>query len=181
MAIFFYSSLGKLVRRVTFISTIKMRKLKSREEEFFPRDIAIHQQRWDSDLGPSYSEDFVFSVTSGPSQGLHRETPPQVLSASLDAYRCSALPVGMPTHWIWGRAAAPPFSDKHPGGSCSSVVVKDGTEGWNFCPYSPAWMPTLKTQTTQHGRQKQRNEPNLQIKSWALHLFHGHLPNAAMS
>lgn len=40
-----YSSLRKLIQRGTFISVIKMRKLKLGEEGFSPRYAAIHQQK----------------------------------------------------------------------------------------------------------------------------------------
>lgn len=170
MAIF-YSSLGKLVQRVTFISAIKTRKLKSREEKFFSRYTAIHQQRWDSDLGLSHSEDCVLCDVRILSGAPQRETS--------SGSQCKLGRIQMLSPYLWRCPLTGSeeglFSDKHPGGLCYSVVVKAGTDGWSFHPHSPAWMPTLKIQIMQYRKQKQMN-PTSKLKAELSIFFMGISP-----
>ena len=116
MAIF-YSSLGKLIQRVTFISVIKTRKLKLREEGFSPRYPAIHhpsaEMRFRS--GPvllwslcALCDVMILSGAASLERHLLRFSVQALMHTD-----AQALPVEMPTHWTWGRATAPVFLDKH--------------------------------------------------------------------
>lgn len=99
-----------------------MRKLKVREEGFSPRNAAVCQHGWDSDLDVSYSKAFMLSVSGFSLWGLLWETPPTVLSSScgdrndihvhthIDA---QTLSVEMSIPWVSGRATAPELFDKH--------------------------------------------------------------------
>lgn len=147
-----------------------MRKPKVSEGGFSPRNAAVRQHGWHSDLDVSYPKVFMFSVISGFSLwGLLWETPPVVLSSSCGDRNdmrvhthtdTQTLSVEMSTHWVWGRATAPGWDWDY------------SMEGWEFYFHSPVCMSTLK-HTSGHTEGEIRRMKEIPTSNWALPHCHG--------
>lgn len=147
-----------------------MRKLKVSEGGFSPRNAAVRQHGWHSDLDVSYHKAFMLSVMSGFSLwGLLWETPPRFsVQAAVTEMICVYIRIQTPKHCLWRCPLTGPGGGPWHLGFSTNIAERLRTTAWKGGSFTftvlsacPLWNTH---QVTQKGKSEEWRKSQLQTE-----------------